>query len=294
MKLRILIIITLISYYQILAHPGGNMITVGKHVLWSYVNPIDDVEHHASVMIWSPKSKPEILLKSEFSASDFMFSNNGRNIYIIEQRYLRHTDKYEIRIFKTQIGEKPSEIWGWFEDKWRIGDGGFFMNSDQEIVFGRYPRIYRMEKDQNPKEYFEFKSSIKKIRAIGSNQILLLGDKSCWLTDLKGKIIKEWTDLINLQINDAPLNRNQIFDADFKNGELLFAYWGKRSFDVINSKGIRKTILQMKEPLVPHWVAFYENKKLLFSSRLLFNGETPRPNLILYSSHYKKSSIWIN
>ena len=293
LKFRILFIIAILSCVQIIAHPGGNMITAGKHVLWSYVSPIDDKEHHACVMIWSPDSKPEILLKSEFAASDFMFSTSGENIYIIEQRYIQNTDSFEIRILKTQISKKPSVVWEWFEDKWRIGDGGFFMNSDQEIIFGRYPKIYRLIKDQQPQEYFEFKSSIKKIRAIGPNQILLLGDNSCWLTDLNGKISKEWTNLIDPEIDDAPLNRNQIFDADYKNGELLLAYWGKRSFDVIEPNERRKTILQLKEPLVPHWVAFYGNKKLLFSSRLQFNGETPKPNLLLYKSDKEISSIWI-
>lgn len=279
---------------KVLAHPGGNMITVGKHVLWSYVSPIDDTEHHACVMIWSPNSNSKVLLKSEFAASDYMFSSNGDCIYIIEQRYLQNTNKYEIRIFKTRIGEKPAEIWSWFEDKWRIGDGGFFMNSDQEIIFGRYPNIYNLKKGQTPKKYFDFNFSIKKIRAINNTQILLLNDNSCWLTDHNGKIIKEWINLIDLKIDDAPLNRNQIFDADFKDGELLLAYWGKRSFVSFFQNGTQKTIMQLKEPFVPHWVAFYGNEKLLFSSKMIFNGETPKPNLILYKSNNEKTSIWKN
>lgn len=288
----LILIVTIISSLQVLSHPGGNMITIGKHVLWSYVSPIEDTEHHASVMIWSPNSDPKILLKSEFAASDYMFSSNGEHIYIIEQRYLQNTDKYEIRIFKTRIGEEPAEIWSWFNDQWRIGDGGFFMNSDQEIVFGRYPNIYSLRKGQTPNKYFEFNYSIKKVRAINSTQILLLSDNSCWLTDQNGKIIKEWIDLIDLKIKNAPLNRNQIFDADFKNGELLLAYWGNRSFISINSSGTQKTIMQLKKPFVPHWVAFYGNEKLLFSSSFLFNGETPNPNLILYKSDNEKINIW--
>ncbi|MDO5981795.1 hypothetical protein [Flavivirga spongiicola] len=291
---RIIFIIAFVTSFQVFAHPGGNMIVVGKYVLWSYVSPINDTDHHACVMIWDPNSDPEILLKSEFPASDYMFSSNGDHIYIIEQRYLEKTDKFEIRILKTQIGEKLSEIWGWFEDKWRIGDGGFFMNSDQEIIFGRYPNIYSLKKGQNSKKYFKFDVPIKRIRAINNNQILLLGDSSCWLTDQTGKIIKEWTHLIDLQISDAPINRNQIFDADFKNGELLLAYWGKRSFDILNNDGTRKTIIQLKKPFVPHWVAYYGNEKLLFSSKLVFNGAMPKPNLILYKSDNENINIWKN
>lgn len=290
----LILIVTIISSHQVLAHPGGNMITVGKHVLWSYVSPIEDTQHHACVMIWSPNSDPTILLKSEFVASDYMFSSNGEGIYIIEQRYLQKTDKYEIRVLKTKIDEEPSEIWSWFEDEWRIGDGGFFMKSEQEIIFGRYPNVYSLKKDRTLKKYFDFNFSIKKIRAINNTQILLLNDNSCWLTDHDGKIIKAWTNLIDSKIDDAPLNRNQIFDADFKGGELLLAYWGKRSFVSFFQNGTKKTIMQLKEPYVPHWVAFYRNEKVLFSSKMLFNGETPKPNLILYKSDNEKISIWKN
>lgn len=292
-KNQILIfIISIIISCQAFAHPGGNMIVVGKYVLWSYVSPIEDTEHHASVMIWSPNSKPTILLKSEFAASDYMFSSNGEHIYIVEQRYLQNTDKHEFRILKTRIGEEPKEIWSWFEDEWRIGNGGFFMNSDQEIVFGKYPNIYSLRKGQTPNKYFEFNYPINRIRAINNTQILLFNKSNCWLTNHDGNIIKEWTNLIDLKIDDAPLNRNQIFDADFKDGELILAYWGKRTFISLLGNGSKKTIMQVNKPFVPHWVAFYGNEKLLFSSKMLFNGETPKPKLILYKSYDEIINIW--
>jgi len=286
------LILAFIASCKVLAHPGGNMITVGNHVLWSYVSPIDDTDHHACVMIWSLGAKPEILLRSKYPASDYMFSVNGDHIYIIEQRYLQQTDTFEIRIFKTRIGGEPVEIWRWFEDKWRIGDGGFFMLSDDEIVFGRYPGIYSLNKGKEPAKYFDFYTSIKKIRKIENNQILLLGENGCWLVNRNGKIIRQWNDLIDPKIDNAPLNRNQIFDADYKNGELLLAYWGKRTFEIINNKGIKKTIMLLREPLVPHWVAFYGDDKLLFSSKMIFDGSTPKPNLVLYKSDNENRSIW--
>lgn len=283
-----------IATFNLWAHPGGNMITVGKHVLWSYVSPIDDTQHHACVMIWSLGSAPEIILRSNSPASDYMFSANGDDIYIIEQRYLQNTDKFEIRVLKTRIGGKPEEIWSWFEDKWRIGDGGFFMVSDDEIVFGRYPGIYSLKKGKVPTTYFDFSPSIKKIRKIENNQILLLGENGCWLVERNGKIIMQWNNLIDLKVDNAPLNRNQIFDADYKNGELLLAYWGKRTFEIINNKGAKRTIIQQREPLVPHWVAFYGDDKLLFSSKLIFDGSTPKPNLVLYKSDKENMNVWID
>lgn len=290
----LLYFVIIITSFQARAHPGGNMIIVGKHVLWSYVSPINDIGHQACVMIWSPGSKPEIILKSKYVASDYMLFSNGNDIFIIEQRYIQVTNKYEIRILKTEIDGEPFEIWGWFEDKWRIGDGGFFMKSDKEIIFGRYPSVYRLKKGQTPVEYLEFNFLIKKIRAVDNNQVLLLNDNSCYLIDQEGKIIKEWTNITDSNVDNISLNRNQIFDADFKNEELLVAYWGKRSFDLYRRDGSRKTLMQMQAPFVPHWVAFYENKELLFSSKLVFTGETPKPNLILYKSDNEKINIWKN
>lgn len=288
----VLLVTTLIICFQALAHPGGNMITVGEHVLWSYVSPIDDTQHHAVVMIWRPGAEPEILLKSEFVASDYFFYANGSSIYIIEQRYIQRNDTFEIRVLKTRIGEQPIVMWDWFTDRWRIGDGGFFMKSEQEIVFGRYPDLYCLKRGQNPEKFMEFEAPVKRIRAIDNNLILLLGDNSCWLANRDGKIIRIWSNLLDVQIKDAPLNRNQIFDADYKDGELLLAYWGNRSFDVFNSKGVRKTLMQMQAPQVPHWVAFYGTEKLLFSSRLDFSGAAPTPNFILYTAEDEKVSIW--
>lgn len=290
----IFFLLAIISALKIFAHPTGNMITVGKNVLWSYVDPVNDSEHHACVMIWSQGSEPKVLITSKFPGSDFMLYNKKNEIYIIERRFIQITQKFEIRILKTMLGEKPREIWGWFEDEMRIGESGFFMKTDDQIVFGKYPNIYQLYKGENSTKLFDFDSSIIKIRAIGESKILMLGERSCWLTDLNGKIVKKWDNLLDKQVKNAPLNRNRIFDADYKNGELLLAYWGKRSFEILYDDGKRETIMQMNEPLTPHWVAFYDKDKLLFSSKLIFNGKSPNPNLVLYKSDNEKLDIWIN
>ena len=278
--------------FTLKAHPGGNMITVGDHVLWSYISPVDDVEHHACVMVWHPATEPEIILRSAFPASDFMFHHIGEKIYILEQHYVQQHDHFRKRILKMKIGEKPQELWNWFVDDWRIGDAGFYMKSEKEIIFGSQSDIYCMEKGQGPEKYFDFDSPIKKIKSVPHNQILLTGEDNCWLTDQNGKIIRQWDDIIDERIEDAPLQMNLIFDADYKNGELLLAYWGKRSFDAIYDDGTRQTLLQLKEPVTPHWVAFYKDAKLLFSSKLIFDGSTPKPNLILFESATKQTEIW--
>ena len=289
-----LILFAFIIHVPILAHPTGNMITAGTDVIWSYIDPIDDPEHHACVMIWRKNAEPDVLLSSEFPASDYMLYNKGNDIYLIERRTIQSSEKFAIRLLKMRIGGAPVEIWSWFEDDMRIGEGGFFMKSDNQIVFGRFPNIYSLTKGGRPIKYFDFDSEINRIRHLENQQILLLGKNTCWLVEQNGKIIKKWNDLIDQQIKNAPLNRNQIFDADYKNGELLLAYWGKRSFEIISDYDKRETILQQSQPLVPHWVCFYGRDLLLFSSQFVFNGENPKPQLLLFKSNGETSDVWVH
>lgn len=269
------------------------MITVGENVLWSYINPIKDANHYACVMIWKKGSKPKVLIQSEYTASDYMLYNKQNEIYIIERRFLQASDEFQVRVLKSTIDEEPKVIWDWFKDDNRIGEGGFFMLSDNQMVFGKYPGIYSLKKGERPIKYFEVEQAIKKIRAVEQNQILLLGDRSCYLVNQNGNILKQWNNLIDLNVENAPMNRNQVFDADYSNGELLLSYWGRRSFDLIDSNGKRKIVLQQSEPYTPHWVSFWNNKKLLFSSQLIFDGSTPKPHLILMNEqNNSKKIIW--
>lgn len=288
----VLTALLIIKSLSVLAHPTGNMITVGDKVLWSYINPIDDPNHKACVMIWNKDSQPKLFMESDYPASDFMLYNDQDEIYIIERRHLQATQDFEVRVLKTTIGTKPKVIWNWFKDEWRVGEGGFFMLSDNQMVFGKYPEIYSLKKGKKPLTYFEFNQPIKGIRAVENNQILILNDNGCYLTQQNGKILKQWHKLIDNDVKNAPLNRNQIFDADYKNGQLLLAYWGKRSFELVNEKGVQKTIIQQTEPFTPHWVAFLGNEKLLFSSKLIFDGSTPKPYLVLMNDKNDTKVIW--
>ena len=274
------------------AHPTGNIITIGDHVLWSYINPINDTNHYACVMIWSKDSEPKVFIQSEYASSDFMLYNTQNEIYIIERKYLQSSDEFQTRVLKSTIDNKPRVIWDWFQDDYRIGEGGFFMLSDNQMVFGKYPEIFSLKKGELPTKYFDFAHPINRIREVENNQILLLGDSSCHLVQQNGTILKQWNELIDPNVENAPMNRNAIFDADYSNGELLLSYWGNRSFDLINASGKRQIILQQTEPLTPHWVAFWHKEKFLFSSKLIFDGSTPKPYLILINEENNQSVIW--
>ncbi len=281
-----------ITSSSLCAHPTGNLIVVGEYALWSYINPIDDEEHHACVMMWHPKTGVDIFLQSEHPASDYMLFNKEDQLFIIERRHIEEAQGFESRILTAKIGESPVEVWPWFLDKWRVGEGGFLMNTESQIVFGKYPNVYCMDKGEEPVKYFESPGEINKIRAVEENLILLFGAGTCWLTDDRGTIKKEWKNLIDETVENAPLNRNQLFDADYQNHQLLVAYWGKRSFYLIDDQGRFSTIVQQQAPMVPHWVGFYGKHSLLFSSKLVFTGETPRPKLVLHRSENEQTVIW--
>ncbi|MCR9081726.1 MAG: hypothetical protein NXH89_04860 [Cyclobacteriaceae bacterium] len=274
------------------AHPTGNMIVVGENIFWSYINPINDPNHHACVMTWTRGADPKVYFQSEYAASDLMLYSKQEEIYLIERRFISSTDQFQVRVLKSKIDEKPMVIWDWFDDEYRIGEGGFFMLSDNQLVFGKYPTIYSLKKDEQPKQYFEFDQAINRIRAVGKNQILLLGDEASYLVNQKGTILKQWNELLDPKVENAPMNRNQIFDADYFQGELLLSYWGNRSFDLIDNEGNRKVILQQTEPFTPHWVAFWNQEKLLFSSQLIFDGSTPKPHLTLLNEKNEWKVIW--
>lgn len=274
------------------AHPTGNLIAFGDKVLWSYINPIDDPNHHACVMIWTKSTDPKVFIQSEHAASDFMLYANQNDIYIIERRFLQSLDEFHVRVLKSIAGTKPRVIWDWFKDDFRIGEGGFFMLSDNHMVFGRYPEIYSIKKGELPVSYFKFGHPISAIRAVENNQILLSCDNACYLVRRNGTIVKRWIGLIDEKVVDAPMNRNIVFNADYAKGELLLAYWGRRSFDLINASGERTIILQQNEPYTPHWVAFWNEEKLLFSSQFIFDGSTPKPHLTLLTKQNHRRVIW--
>ena len=286
------IALLLIQTISAFSHPTGNMITVGDDVLWPYIYPIDDTNHKASILIWNKNTSPKIFLQSEHSASDFMLYNNKDDIYIVERRFLQTTQSFEMRLLKTTVNTQPTVIWNWIKDDWRIGEGGFVMLTDNQMIFARHPEIYSLKKGEKPKMFFEFDQPIKRIRAVAPNQILLMNDSACFMVQHDGTLLKQWLNLIDKDTKNTPLNRNQIFDADYNNGKLLFAYWGKRTFEVIEENGKQQTLLNQTEPFTPHWVAFLGNEKLLFSSKLVFDGSTPKPYLIKLNEINDKTIIW--
>lgn len=286
------LLLLLLAAPRLLPHPTGNMVVVGQHVLWSYISPVADPDHRACVMSWQPGASPAVLLQSEYPGSDFMLSVRGENVYALERRYLATEDRFEARLMKWAPGEAAAEIWPWFRDSWRVAEAGFFMLSDTRMVMGRYPGVAVLEKGGEPRPYLEFEAPIRRIRKLDENRLLLLGEGACWLTDGAGTILKTWESLLDEEAPDPPLGRNQVFDADYRNGELLLAYWGRRQYKVIRPDGRHIVIRQLEAPLTPHWVAYSKFGKLLFASSLVFTGETPKPDLVRITEDGRTRPVW--
>ncbi|WP_303612952.1 hypothetical protein [Cyclobacterium sp. 1_MG-2023] len=64
--------------------------------------------------------------------------------------------------------------------------------------------------------------AIKRIRAVENNNILILTENDCYLTQQNGVILEHWPKLTEDEVEEAPLNRNQIFDADFHNAHCFW------------------------------------------------------------------------
>ena len=281
-------------------HPSGSMIAVGDKVYWSYVSPMGDIDHHACIMVWDQKGKPKELLVSAHPASDFILSPAGNDFYALERRHNSRIVKSEARLLHINSEGISKEVWPWFVDEWNIGIGGFFMLNESEMVFANHPGIYKMNKGAKPYPYFEFQSEVSRIKQVPDGKLLLFNRENCWLTDVEGNELKSWKNLADPYVESAPLDRNIIFDVDYKNDELLIAYWGGKKFELIDKTNQKRVIKVMKSNYVPHWVAFLGNKKLLFSSYLDFDNPfnhdksrtTIAPLLLLYSD-FEFNTIWM-
>jgi len=275
------------------AHPTGNLIVLQNTLYWSYIHPVDDPAHHTCVMMCEPGQAARVLLRSDCAGRDFMlYANAEDEIYIIERKILSDSRTFQIRVLKMCPWEEPIVIWNWVDDPMHIGEGGFMMPDDETIIFVHYPSLYYVKKGSAPQLYKEWLAPLKRIRAIENQEMLLLGDGECWRVNSQGKVLSHWDLLVDPKIEEAPLGRNQIFGMDYLDGQLLLAYWGKRSFELYTQDGTRTCLLQQKSPYTPHWVAMDDEYYYMFSSELIFDGSTPQPLLQCLDAQGNWIPIW--
>lgn len=267
------LIFALLIYTSAIAHPTGNLITVNGVAYWSYVCPLNDPAHHGCVMRWDEQNGVTQWLTSEYPSSDWMMYATGQGgIYLIERYYDNAIQKNMVRMFFWNGSGEPEEIRPWFRDENRIGEAGFFVLDDGRVVYARHPSIYVLNDDGTSDVWLDWHEPVAEIRYIDDEHLLIRSGESAWLTTYDGTIINEWNDLIEPLDGEAPFMGNIIFDADYTDGGLYLAYWGKRRFDVI-SDVLRETIVSYQSPWIPHAVAAEGNTVYMLTSTLY-----PEPN----------------
>jgi hypothetical protein len=259
-------------------HPTGNMVYTGEMLLWSYVCPVGNSSHIGCVMTWSEKSGVKPWLVSEHGASDWMMSLNERNeVYLLERHYDVAKQKHRIRLLKGKPFEKPVVLWDWFDDTYRLGEGGFVMLSDNQILFARYPHLLVMRQDHKTEQWQAWSKEVNRVRLVEGRHLLIQGDDTFWLTSLAGEVQAQWSDLLDHVSGELPFMGNRIFDASYHGSKLWLAYWGQRRFDVIEEDN-REIMLKFEPPFLPHAVAT-GNHKVFFLASSLDPDNAIRPQL---------------
>ncbi|MFV1884508.1 MAG: hypothetical protein ACMZ7B_08475 [Balneola sp.] len=280
--LKSAILLALISAYTfpVIAHPGGNMISVNGLLIWQYVYPPDARSHYSSVFMWDRIHGVRELMRSEFNSSDFHFYAIGDTVYYAE--FSDVTNGSRFRLLKGLAGEVPVEIWGW-QDALEFGSaGGFYIADETEIIFAKYPSLYSINKAGNISLVHEFEEPVSGVTMTEAG-LLVNSPTEVRLVDEDYSILKTWNNLINPDQENLPFMGNRIFSADYNGKELLVAYWGGRSFFKINEQGKKETLLELPDTYTAHWAVLDDEEYFLFGSQI--NPPDPIKPLLYY--HYK-------
>ncbi len=285
-KSSIFIVLLSTLFSPVESHPGGNMISVNGLLIWQYVYPPSSLEHYSTVYIWDEVHGTRTLIQSEFNSSDFHFYAKGDTVFYAEFQDINNGSRF--RLLKGLAGDVPDEIWPW-QNAHEFGDtGGFYISDSKEIIFAKYPSIYSIDKNGLTRLVHEFEEPIGGLTKV-EDGLLLNSPTKVWLVDENYTVLKVWDDLINPDQENIPFMGNRIFSADYKNGELLVAYWGGRSFFKVALDGAKESLLQLPDKYTAHWIAFGEEGYFLFGSQI----NPPDPIIPVLYLHRKGENIML-
>ncbi len=261
-----IIAIHLLIVSGIYSHPSSSMIYFDDSLYWVYISPINDVNHKAAIMKWNEEEGISIYLVSEFEASDFTLSKGrAEGFDIIESYY--DGGEYYVRLLRFSNESKATEILPWFTSRERIGEHGFFVDDFGQIIFCKYPQVYVREANGTFNKWKDFEFDIHSVAYEGSNRFLVRGESKVELIDANGNTIFQWDNLLKENIENLPFRGNIIYDADFENEKLLLAYWGNRSFDIIEN-GKRHSLKRLTHPYIPHSALINGEEYFLLASTI--------------------------
>lgn len=261
------------------AHPTGTMVVINDKVLWSYVCPIGDPDHHACVMIWDENVGAHAWLTSTFPASDWMMTPAPEGkVYLVERYFDQALQMNKARLLIATPGGEPEELIPWFNDDHRFGEGGFAPMQDGRFLFARYPNLYVLSEDASVTLWKEWPFPVNGLRLTADGSLLIRGESQVWLTTPDGTLLKKWTDLLEELNTEPPFMGNRIFDVAYSDGILWIAYWGKRRFDFIDGES-RTVIKSLEAPWLPHAIAANNRTVFMLASTIAPELYDIRPNL---------------
>ncbi|EAR10680.1 hypothetical protein [Reinekea blandensis] len=240
------------------AHPAGGMVASDGQLAWSYVCPIDAIEHKACVMTWSERDGVNLWIKSERTASDWFLSrtSDGR-ILLVETAFNIHQEAHEYRLFQAEaIGAPLTELSSWQPDPDRFGMAGFAELTPGTYLFVRYPDILIKRHGEPATPWSGSLPGIEAhgISALSSGELLVRADNQIWHVDLTGEVRQTWADLKLTNLETIPMMGNRLFDATYANNQLSLAYWGGRQWLTVRHN-TRQILHQFQPPYLPHQVA---------------------------------------
>ena len=292
MRNGIIILIFLVKISLTFAHPTGDMVFTNNRLLWSYVCPVDNIQHTACVMLWDSENGVRPWLTSEYSGSDWMISvADSKSVYLIERYYNQNEQIHFSRLLYSEVESNPTELIPWFRDEYRFGEHGFVVLDNNSIIFARYPNLYKFDMDRNLEIVADWKLPTNSIRNTNNRKLIIQSDSTIWLTDLELNVLETWPNLLEQSAIDLPFGGNRISDADFSNGTLFLSYWGKRRFEMIKN-GKRNIIKSYNSPWVPHHIAVDGSKIFMLSSTIAPDiTDSIEPSLLLVENG-KLEIIW--
>lgn len=292
-----LLIVFLLAIGFCQAHPSGNMLEFENRVFWPYVLDRTDADHHSKVMVWEDGAEVSVFLQSKEVASDFFLSKTKEALYLMERAYRAEQDKFEYRLWKYSPKDSLRIIWPWFQLDLRLSDGSFVVESEQSLVVVAYPKLYRLKSKLSLELLAWTKEAVKGIRSVKGGNYLLSMENAISLVNPKGKELRHWSNLIDPRWpqEKSPLGRNTIFDADYRDDTLVFAYWGKQQI-IAQHQSTREVVYQAEGFFNPHWVLIRADSILAFCSEMRFDGRGLKPLLLKFeredSTFSNATLIW--
>ena len=247
-----------------LAHPLGSMLVVDEAVVFSYVCPAGDSDHHACVMVWTEAGGAVVWIHSAHPASDFLFSLTDQpgEVAFLERRYDATRDVALHRLLRGRIGGDVIPASPWRDSPPRFADGGIAVTGG-EILVGAYPQVVRIDGQEIHPVDWPHLGEVASIRRGTDGSLLVLTDGHALRVNEGGTPLADWGAVALAEPDpdlQPPIAPDAVFSIDADESVLAAAYWGQRRFVTIDlDSGDRETILQLETPWMPHAITISGN-----------------------------------